>query len=361
MLKASTEEEHRKLWLRSGRQGNTSCPTGSPSMSSLLGRVRSPSDGQSLSSSSLQQHQGRRPFGDVPSWVTGRDANLLFAAPPAAAKTLAVSQLLRYGHGCFLWLELVAELRDGTLRLLFITLEKQPLQGCRLAQATLTNRLLIMAVIFKKFHPCCIPGCLKALMFHQPQRDPPASKGSFPLGDSRTVILLQSLFPAQSPSYRESHCQSLSLLFHLLNSPFCFPLVPLHSAVPSHASTPTCPVWCSRHGLHFFFSLPSLRKAFESLEDGEGGSVLRPSSFCTAAATSWCLLAAPVLLKPFSNLRHLLCPSRSPCLLFGVCHCILFLFPLTKVRQTGLTGLAGARYPVGAFLSSSTSSFQSLF
>lgn len=100
------------------------------------------------------------------------------------------SQLLRTcGHRHFLRLELVAELRDGTALCHFPTsLEEQLVQGCRLAQGTLTNRLLILAVIFKKFHPCCIPGCHKALMFHQPQRDPPASKGSFPLGDSRTVF-----------------------------------------------------------------------------------------------------------------------------------------------------------------------------
>lgn len=63
------------------------------------------------------------------------------------------------------------------------------MQGCRLAQATLTNRLLFLVVVSKNFHPCCILGHCETLVCHQPWWDPPASKGSFPLGDSGPVFL----------------------------------------------------------------------------------------------------------------------------------------------------------------------------
>lgn len=195
--------------------------------------------------------------------LPGRDPSLLFAAPPAAARPLAVSQLLRCGHGCFLWLELVAELRDGTLRLLFITsLEEQPLQGCRLAQATLTNRLLIKAVIFKKFHPCCIPGCLKAPMFHQPQRvllPPRAASHWVTAGQYSSPKPLPSTKPfMQGEPLSVSLPPLASFEFHSL---FSCSSYASHSAVPPHASTPTCPMWCSRHGVHFFFSLPTLQES----------------------------------------------------------------------------------------------------
>lgn len=63
------------------------------------------------------------------------------------------------------------------------------MQGCRVAQATPTNRLLVLAVVSKKFHPCCILSHHKTLVCHQPWWGPPASKSSFPLGDSRPVFL----------------------------------------------------------------------------------------------------------------------------------------------------------------------------
>ena len=63
------------------------------------------------------------------------------------------------------------------------------MQGCRLARATLTSRLLILVLVSKKFHPCSILGHHEMLVCHQSWWDPPASKGSFSLGDSGPVLL----------------------------------------------------------------------------------------------------------------------------------------------------------------------------
>lgn len=125
-------------------------------------------------------------------------------------------------------------------------LQEQLVRGCRLAQATLTNRLLFLAVVSKKFHPCCILGHRETLVCHQPWWDPPASKGSFPQRDS---ISLQNLFPAQCSSPRESCGQVVPTVslsspsLHLLVSTFCFPadsahpllLLPLMPLLPTRS------------------------------------------------------------------------------------------------------------------------------
>lgn len=129
-------------------------------------------------------------------------------------------------------------------------LEEQLVQGCGLAQTTLTNRLLFLVVVFKNCHPCCILGHRETLVCHQPWWDPPASKGSFPLGDSGLVFL----FPAQCPSPRES-CGKVvptvslsSLSLHLLISTFCFPAAPVNPLLllPLMPPLPASSMQCSQ-------------------------------------------------------------------------------------------------------------------
>lgn len=189
--------------------------------------------------------------------------------------------------------------------------EEQLLQGCRLPQATLTNRLLILAVTFKKFHPCCIPGYLKALMFHQPQRDPPASKGSFPLGDSRTVLFSKASSQHNALHTGRAIVSPLSLLLHLLNSTLCFPVVPVHPILlfPLMPPVPLAPCGAPRHRCFSSSACPPCTKAFESLKDGEGGSILRPSPFCTASNTC--------LGVPWQPLGCCRCSGHSPA--WGTC------------------------------------------
>lgn len=82
-------------------------------------------------------------------------------------------------------------------------------------------------------------------------------------------------------------------------------------------SSPACPP----HG-----------KDFEmwSLKDGEGGSVLRPSPYLhfiyhvlVSPGSPWAAAGVLGPLQPGA-------PAESPCLLFGLCHSISFLFPLRK-------------------------------
>lgn len=137
------------------------------------------------------------------------------------------------------------------------------MQGCRLAQATWTNRLLILVLIFKKFPPCCIPGCHKALMFHQPQRDPPASKGSFPLGDSRTVFFSKASSQHNALYTGRAIVSLSSLLLYFLNSTFCFPVVPMYPILLFPLMPPLlfAPWGAPWHRVHFFFSLSTLRES----------------------------------------------------------------------------------------------------
>lgn len=227
----------------------------------------------------------------------------------------------------------MAELRDRTLWLLLVTsLEEQRVQGCRLAQATLTNRLLVLAVISKKFHPCCIPGHHEALVFHQPQRillPPKAASHWVTAGQCFSPKPLPSTVPfTQGEPLAASHPFSCIFWFplsvFLQFIPFCCSLPCLHSlslrvVLPGTGciSSSACPP----HG-----------RAFEiwSLKDGEGGSVLRPSPCLHCIYhMSWCLLAATGLLQmlwPLSSLGHLLCPSRGHLVLSSGCaSCFFFL------------------------------------
>lgn len=66
-------------------------------------------------------------------------------------------------------------------------------QGCGLAQVTVAIRLLFWAVIFKKFHPCCILAHCEALVCHQPW-------GSFCL--QRVAVWQQAkVLPRASPGH----------------------------------------------------------------------------------------------------------------------------------------------------------------
>lgn len=153
------------------------------------------------------------------------------------------------------------------------------MQGCRLAQATLTDRLLILAVISKKFHPCCIPGRREALMFHQPQRillSPKAASHWVTAGQCFSPKPLPSPVPfTQGEPLAASH--PFSCIFCFLPSvflqfiPFCYSLPCLHCLL-LHVVLPGT-------GCISSSARPPHGRAFEiwSLKDGEGMSVLRPS------------------------------------------------------------------------------------
>lgn len=122
MFKTCMEGEHRDPFSCSASKAVT-CLGGEEPRPALRGDVlacplawsrgRSPSGGQSLSPSpSFQQHQGWHLFLAVPSWVTGRDHNLLFSSLTSSCWIFGSQLWRRFGHRYFLCLELEAELRE---------------------------------------------------------------------------------------------------------------------------------------------------------------------------------------------------------------------------------------------------------
>lgn len=118
-------------------------------------------------------------------------------------------------------------------------------------------------------------------MFHQPQRDPPASKGSFPLGDSRTV-----LFSKASSQHNALHKGRVTVslsspLLHLLNSTFCLPVVPMHPILLFPLMPPLlfAPCGAPRHRVHFFLSLSTPQESLRDLELERRGGRICPQTF----------------------------------------------------------------------------------
>lgn len=342
------------------------------------GRVRPPSGGQSLSPSpSLQQRQGRHPFLSVPSWVTGRDHNLRFSSPTSSCWTFGSWLLRRRGHRHFLYLELAAELwgtRESSLPLLFVTICQATGGTTGAGVRAGTNHTYQQAFVFGGgFQE------LSSLLHPGPSWDtgvPPTMVGSsclqrqLPTGWQRAGISLPSTVSlTQGELWKGcSHCQSVIPFLAPFDFHFLFSCSSCESpsATPSHASTP-----CFLHamlpgtGCISSSACPSYRKDLISgaWKMGEGGSVLRPSLHLHCIyKMSWYLLAATRLLQmpwPSSSVGHVLHDGRSPCLPFGVCRCILFLFPLRSFLWSNWLVwlvLKVVDTPVGAFQSSSISS-----
>jgi len=166
-----------------------------------------------------------------------------------------------------------------------------------------------------------------------------------PKAASRWVTAGQCCFPKPLPSrvsltqgelWKDfSHCQFVVPFLASFDFHFLFPCSLCASlfAAASHAFTP-CLLHAMLSGTGCISSSawPSYRKAFEiwGLKDEEGSVCPQTRPFAlhlqhvlVSPGSSWATANALVILQ--------LWDSRSPCLPFGVCHHILFLFPLRRL------------------------------